>query len=78
MKTVALLKMHNQFSPRGAHSDDDTLAQTLHDPMFEPQPIFNFAESYNEEPRPLQPSKDSPNAPDLNQQTFFNPVNGTR
>ena len=74
---VPLPKMDDRFSPRSAHSDD-ALAQTLHDPMFEPQPSFNFAESHNEEPRPLQPSMGSPNAPNQNQQTFFNPVNGTR
>jgi hypothetical protein len=74
---VPLLKMDDRFSPRSAHSDD-ALAQTLHDPMFEPQPSFNFADSHNEEPRPLQPSMGSPNAPNQNQQTFFNPVNGTR
>ena len=69
--------MDDRFSPHSAHSDD-ALAQTLHDPMFEPQPSFNFAESQNEEPRPLQPSMGSPNAPNQNQQTFFNPVDGTR
>jgi hypothetical protein len=73
---VPLLKMDDHFSPRSAHSDD-ALAQTLHDPMFEPQPGFNFAESH-EEPRSLQLSMGSPNAPNQNQQTFFNPVNGTR
>jgi hypothetical protein len=70
--------MDDHFSPRSAQSDD-ALAQNMHDPMFEPQPSFNFAESsHNEEPRPLQPSMGSPNAPNQNQQTFFNPVNGTR
>jgi hypothetical protein len=74
---VPLLKMDDRFSPRSAHSDD-ALAQNIHDPMFEPQPSFDFADSHNEEPRPLQPSMGSPNAPNQNQQTFFNPLNGTR
>jgi hypothetical protein len=75
--SLPLLKMDEHFSPRSAHSDD-ALAQSLHDPMFEPQPSFNFADSHSEEPRALQPSMGSPNAPNQNQQNFFNPVNGTR
>ena len=72
-----LLSMDGRFTPHSAHSDD-ALAQNLQDPMFEPQPSYNFADSHSKEPRGLQPTMGSPYAPNHNQQTFFNPVDGTR
>lgn len=65
--------MNDRFSPRSAHSDD-ALSQTLRDPMFEPQPGFNFADA--EDHRGLHATMGSPQAP--NTQSLFNPVDGTR
>jgi len=72
-----LPNMDGRFTPHSAHSDD-ALAQNLPDPMFEPQSSYNFADSHSEETRGLQPTMGSPYAPNQNQQTFFNPVDGTR
>jgi hypothetical protein len=69
--------MDSRFTPRSSHSDDG-LAQNLPDPMFEPQPSYNFADSHSEETRSVHPTMGSPYAPNQNQQTFFNPVDGTR
>lgn len=69
--------MDGRFTPHSAHSDD-ALAQNLSDPMFEPQPSYNFADSHNDEARGLHPTMGSPYAPNQNQQNFFNPVDGTR
>lgn len=66
--------MDDRFSPRSAHSDE-AFAQTLHDPMFEPQSTYKFAESGDNQ-RGLHETMGSPQAP--NQQSFFNPMNGTR
>ncbi|KAM0722581.1 hypothetical protein Q7P37_002022 [Cladosporium fusiforme] len=66
--------MDDRFSPSSAHSVE-VLAQTLHDPMFEPQSSYNFEEPGEEQQRELHETMGSPQAP--NQQSFFNSVNGT-
>lgn len=70
LQLVLRFNMDDRFTPSSAHSDE-MLAQNLHDPIFEPQPSFNFADSQGEDQRGVQPTISSPHAPI--QPSYFDP-----